>query len=219
MEYNISAIKPYLRLEDPRGIRTMMWVWLMMLNIFGFLIVLYVNFTILKRNLGSMDILTFLIFTILLDIWGLIIIINPWKMQKQYVLFTGVFAVELSIMHLVLFAQTIYDYLKQAAIPYIILAIVGYLITGALWFIYAINGLRTQKIYSASKKQSLYINIGTMSAFLGLILGRVLINVTKGKSASLSFIIASLLIAYVCIFLSLYIHKYFLIKKYEILVK
>ncbi len=208
--YNYSDIEPYLQLDSPKDIRFMLWIWLMLLNLFGLGAMLFVEGFLLKRSLASPIIIVPVILTALLDLWAFMIFLNPIKRQKEYVLFVGIFAVYLSVIHLFIFSRAALE-LLQLSFLWVIIAVILYVLVGATWLLYVIGKIKYGEMYKNYRRSYC---IGSAAATLGLLGGKLLKELTKGHD-HIGLCIASLLMAFGMSFLSFYIHRYYVISEFE----
>lgn len=211
MSYNYSDIEPYLQLDSPKDIRFMLWIWLMLLNVFGFGVIVVVEVSYLKHSFTSPTIIVPLILTALFDLWAFIIFLNPAKRQKVYVLFVGIFGVYLSVTHLFIFCTAALK-LLQLSFLWVIITVILYLTVGVTWLFYVIGKMKSGEMYKNRRRQGYCI--AANAAFLGLIGGRLLKELTEGHD-HIGLCIVSLLMAFAMSFLSFHIHRYYVISEFE----
>ena len=197
----------YLRLQTPRVNKG---------NIICFF-TLFLYFIGLLPIIGETFSLTFflaaIIPTVLISVWAIIYLIDPYRFEKSYYLFFGIYGVVNTYVYFLCIVKLLYiDMRVEGKVPFILSLFLFILL------IVGVNFLNIKALYSGTyhKLQNMKsINVAWVSiGALGYILGQFLLSFIYTDSALYTLLIVlisslSILTAYFTIF----IHRYYFINK------
>ena len=151
---------------------------------------------------------------ILITLWGLVYIVNPYKYEKSYYLFFGVYGVVNTFVFFLSIQKLLYVNLNASG-SYIFIG--GIILFLAL--IIGINILNVKAIYSGTYhklQQKRGISVSWMAiGGAGYALGQLILTFTHTDSVLMIVIILCIsLLSVATAFFSVHIHKYFYIKKH-----
>jgi len=156
---------------------------------------------------------------IIIQAWALIYIFAPYKYEKSYYLFFGVYGVINTYVYFLAIQKLLYLHLgAQGKGPFIIgfLLFIGLLVT-MNWL--NIKALNTGTYHKMQQMKS--INVRWLSlAGLGYVIGQLIIMFVYSESAKMMFFIFLIsLLSILTAYFSVYLHRYFYIVKNKDLVK
>lgn len=124
MRISADGLREYVELLPIVRVRSFIWGFLGILNIFNLLLFNFLNDIGLGRNLMQPPELIFVIITIAFDVWAVYILKQLKKRQKQFVLYSGLISIFLAIMYTAASYRIIYEILgiKSKFIAYIMAA-------------------------------------------------------------------------------------------------
>lgn len=197
----------YLRLQTPKENRS---------NIIGFFILFLYLFGIIPI-VGDPFSLTYfsaaIIPVALIQIWAIIYVINPYKFEKSYYLFFGVYGVVNTFVYFLAIQKMIYINLRDTGnMPFIL----GLILFIAL--LVGINWMNWKALYSGTYhklQQKSNIPVGWLSiGGVSYVLGQFILSYIYSNSA-ISIIVIVLLsfFSIITAFFSISIHRYFFICK------
>jgi len=124
MRISADGLREYVELLPIVRVRSFIWGFLGILNIFNLLLFNFLNDIGLGRNLMQPPELIFVIITIAFDVWAVYILKQLKKRQKQFALYSGLISIFLAIMYTAASYRIIYEILgiKSKFIAYIMAA-------------------------------------------------------------------------------------------------
>jgi len=203
----------YLRLQSPRENKG---------NIICFF-TLFLYFVGLFPIIGETFSLPFFLAAIiptgLISIWAVIYLIDPYKYEKSYYLFFGLYGVVNTYVYFLCIVKMLYiDMLVEGMIPFTLTLLLFILL------VVGVNFLNVKALYSGTydklqKMKSIPVSWTSIGA-LGYLLGQFLLTFIYTDSAvySLLIVLISLLSIFTAYF-TVYIHRYFFMDKNMKLVK
>lgn len=155
----------------------------------------------------------------ILQIWALIYLIAPYKFEKSYYLFFGVYGVVNTYVYFLAIQKLLYLHLgAEGKGPFIIgfILFIGLLVT--------MNWLNIKALYTGTyhkMQQMESINVRWLSfAGLGYVIGQLILTFVYSESAKMMiFIFLISLLSIITAYFSVYLHRYFYIVKNKDLVK
>lgn len=155
----------------------------------------------------------------ILQIWALLYLFAPYKFEKSYYLFFGVYGVVNTYVYFLAIQKLLYLHLgAEGKGPFIIgfLLFIGLLVT--------MNWLNIKALYTGTyhkMQQMESINVKWLSfAGLGYVIGQLILTFVYSESAKMMiFIFLISLLSIITAYFSVYLHRYFYIVKNKDLVK
>lgn len=150
----------------------------------------------------------------LITCWGIIYIIDPYKYEKSYYLYLGVYGVVNTYVFFVSIQKMLYKNLEiNGWAPFmfnIILFIL--LILGMNWMNW--KALYSETYYKLQQKSSIPVGWASIAG-ASYILGQIILSVVYTDSGiSILMIVCLTLLSFFTAFLSINIHRYFFIRKH-----
>ncbi|QUG40736.1 hypothetical protein KD050_15755 [Psychrobacillus sp. INOP01] len=203
----------YLRFQTPKENKG---------NIICFL-TLFLYFIGLFPIIGETFSLTFFLAafipTVLISVWAIIYLIDPYRFEKSYYLFFGIYGVVNTYVYFLSIVKLLYIDMKVEGIIPLILSLLLFII-----LLVGVNLLNLKALYSGTyhKLQNMRsINVAWVSiGALGYILGQFLLSFIYTDSALYTLIIVLIsLLSCVTAYFTVYIHRYYFNDKNMELVK
>ena len=151
--------------------------------------------------------------TVLITIWGIILIIAPYKFEKSYYLFLGIYGVVNTYVYFVSIQKMLYINLEiDSWGPFLFNVILFILLIGGMnWMNW--KALYSETYYKLQQKTSIPVG-GASLAGVSYILGQIILSVVYTDSGiSMLIIVCLSLLSLFTAFLSINIHRYFFIQK------
>lgn len=202
-------LKDYLALYHPSMIKEYLWVNLFLINFFGLIIATCDPFIQHIYNI----IVPIIVF---IDLWAFYIMLDVFKRQVQYVLFSGCFCLATSFIFMVIFYKVLYFMVGVRSLLPLLTAIAVYLVI-LVWG----YTLLTKALKSGSYSQKLKANVPVIVGFsaAGPFVGRILVRTANNQVIFVTLAFVALFLGYILILGMHNIYKYYLIKQYPDLVK
>ncbi|KAA0955559.1 hypothetical protein FQ087_13195 [Sporosarcina sp. ANT_H38] len=203
----------YLRFQTPKENKgNIIAFFLIFLYVIGMIPIIAVPFSATYFKLSIVPV-------IILQSWALIYIIAPYKFEKSYYLFFGVYGVVNTYVYFLVIQKLLYLHLGvEGKGPFVIgfLLFIGLLAT--------MNWLNIKALYTGTyhkMQQMESINVRWLSfAGLGYVIGQLILMFVYSESAKMMFFIFLIsLLSIVTAYFSVYLHRYFYIVKNKDLVK
>lgn len=202
-----NVFSSYLKFDSPKqNKQSIIGNFLVFLYLIGILPLLAIPFS-LSFFLAA------IIPTVLITIWGIILIIAPYKFEKSYYLFLGIYGVVNTYVYFVSIQKMLYINLGiDSWAPFLFNVILFILLIGGM------NWMNWKALYSETYhklQQKTSIPVGWASlAGVSYILGQIILSVVYTDSAiSILIIVCLSLLSLFTAFLSINIHRYFFISK------
>ena len=157
--------------------------------------------------------------TALITFWGTIYIIDPYKYEKSYYLFLGVYGVVNTYVYFVSIQKLMYVNLEiDGWGPFMFNVILFILLIGGMnWMNW--NALYSETYYKLQQKRSIPVGWASLAG-ASYILGQIILSVVYTDSGiSILIIVCISVLSLFTAFLSINIHRYFFIKKNMEIVK
>lgn len=157
----------------------------------------------------------------ILHLWAIIYIIDPYRFERSYYLFFGIYGLINTYVYFLATQKLMYAHLYiNSTIP----LIVGAILYGGLLISFNILNLRAlySGFYAKMQKNGTKVNVSPIIAFsgIGYFMAQLIMSVVYSDSFTVILLVSLIsLLAIVTAFLSTFIHKYFFIKKNASLVK
>lgn len=151
---------------------------------------------------------------VLITIWGIILIIAPYKFEKSYYLFLGIYGVINTYVYFVSIQKILYINLEiDSWVPFLFNVVLFILLIGGMnWMNW--KALYSEKYYKLQQKTSISVGWASLAG-VSYILGQIILSVVNTDSGiSILIIVCLTLLAFFTAFLSINIHRYFFIRKH-----
>lgn len=212
MNYNIKEIEKYIVLEHPSLIKGYMGTWIFLISFFGVIMAVCDPFT-------SYLFVTMISIIIIIDLFGLLILLNAQKWQKLYILYVGIYCVAISAVFYLSFFKITYYILNITSPLLYVVSICIYIFILIISIILLLKALKKEYFSSESSEKSRGGGIIAGISVVGVLVGRVLIGTAKYQTYMIILALIFLFLSYIMILGTHNIYKYYLIKKYESFVK
>jgi hypothetical protein len=149
----------------------------------------------------------------IIQIWAIIYVINPYKFEKSYYLFFGVYGVINTFVYFLAIQKMIYINFSETGSMSFILGLILFitLMVGVNWMNWkAINSGTYHKLQQKSSIPVSWLSIGGISYILGQF---ILSFIYTDSAISILIIVFLSFFSIVTAFFSIYIHRYFFICK------
>lgn len=203
----------YLRFQTPKENRK---------NIITFFII-FMYFIGIYSTLGDPFSLSFFIAAIvpiaIIQLWAIIYLIDPYKFEKSYYLFFGVYGVVNTYVYFLAIQKFLYFHMGATGkVPFIIGVILFIaLLVGMNWMNW--KALYTGTYHKLQQKNNIPVSWIAISG-LGYMLAQIILSFFYEESAVYTLLIICIsLLSLMTAFFSVNIHKYFFIRKNMDLVK
>lgn len=205
----------YLNLQTPQENRGNILVFfIVLLNVIGLL-------PLLAYPYAWGYFIAAIIPVVIIHLWAIIYIIDPYKFEGSYYLFFGIYGFINTYVYFLATQKLMYAHLFiTSPIPLIVGAILygGLLITFNIFNIKALYS----GFYAKMQKNGTKVNVSPIIAFsgAGYFLAQLIMSVVYSDSFTAILLVSLIsLLAIVTAFFSTFVHKYFFIKKNSSLVK
>ena len=211
---NIDEIAlSYLRFQIPQENRKNIIVFFsILLYVAGMIPIIAVPFSALYFTIAIVPIM-------LIQIWALLYLIAPYKFEKSYYLFFGIYGVVNTFVYFIAIQKLLYLHLESVGkTPFII----GFILFIGL--LVSINWLNIKALYSGTyhkMQQMKSINVRYLSfAGIGYVIAQLILTFVYSESAKMIiFIVLLSLLSLPTAYFTVYIHRYYYISKNMDLVK
>jgi len=197
----------YLKFDSPKqNKQSIIGNFLVFLYLIGILPLLAIPFS-LSFFLAA------IIPTVLITIWGIILIIAPYKFEKSYYLFLGIYGVVNTYVYFVSTQKLIFINLGiNSWGPFLSNTILFILLIGGMnWMNW--KALYSETYYKLQQKSSIPVGWASIAG-ASYILGQIILSVVYTDSGiSILIIVCLSLLSLFTAFLSINIHRYFFISK------
>lgn len=149
----------------------------------------------------------------IIQIWAFIYVINPYKYEKSYYLFFGVYGVVNTFVYFLAIQKMIYINLSETGNMPFILGLILFiaLLVGVNWMNWkALYSGTYHKLLQKSSIPVSWLSIGGISYVLGQL---ILSFIVTDSATSMLVIVLLSFFSIVTAFFSIYIHRYFFICK------
>lgn len=149
----------------------------------------------------------------IIQIWAIIYVINPYKFEKSYYLFFGVYGVVNTFVYFLAIQKMIYIHLSETGnLPFILgLILFIALLVGVNWMNWkALYSGTYHKLQQRSSIPVSWLAIGGISYVLGQL---ILSFIVTDSATSILIIVLLSFFSIVTAFFSISIHRYFFISK------
>ncbi|MFJ7825338.1 hypothetical protein [Psychrobacillus sp. NPDC096623] len=197
----------YLKFDSPKqNKQSIIGNFLVFLYLIGILPLLAIPFS-LEFFLAA------IIPTVLITIWGIILIIEPYKFEKSYYLFLGIYGVVNTYVYFVSIQKMMYINLEiDGWGPFLFNVILFILLIGGLnWMNW--KALYSETYYKLQQKRSIPVGWASIAG-ASYILGQIILSVVYTDSGiSILIIVCLSILSLFTAFLTINIHRYFFINK------
>ena len=202
-----NIFSSYLRFETPKqNMQSVIGYFLVFLYLIGILPLLAIPFS-LPFFLAAIVPAVFITF------WGTIYIIAPYKFEKSYYLFLGVYGVVNTYVYFVSIQKMLYINLEIDSLgPFLFNVILFILLIGGMnWMNW--KALYSETYYKLQQKSSIPVGWASIAG-ASYILGQIILSVVYTDSGiSILIIVCLSILSLFTAFLSINIHLYFFINK------
>ena len=199
----------YLKFESPKSNKE---------GVIGYLVILLYLigiFPILGIPFSLPFFLAAIIPGVLITCWGIIYIIDPYKYEKSYYLYIGVYGVVNTYVFFVSIQKMLYINLKiNGLVPFLFNVILFILLIGGMnWMNW--KALYSETYYKLQQKKSIPVGWASLAG-ASYMLGQIILSVVYTDSGiSILIIVCLSLLSLFPAFLSINIHRYFFIRKHK----
>ncbi len=213
MNYCVKDIENYIIPEHPLLAKEYLVVWIFLLSFFGIIPAICDPFVPYIFNI-------IIPIVIIFDVIGILLMINIWKWQKLYTLYSGIYCLTASIVLYLVFFKFVFYILGAPSNVLLEVTIGIYLLILIVSNILVLKALKDGYFsnHNKNKKKNKSTSFVLSFSGIGLIIGRLLIH-TNQQTAGVIFALSFLFFSYIMVLGTHNIYKYYLIKKYESEVK
>lgn len=200
--------KSYMNFQRPKENRGNVILFIVLfLDFFGLISLVGEPFSLPFFLVGAIPLLV-------MNVWSIVYIMNPYKYEHSYYLFMGILGIVTTFVYFVAIQKMLYINLAaEGPFP---------LVAGGVLFIILLGGmnwLNIKALYSGTyvrlqrneKARSHWV---MQVAGISYLIGQILIMTVKGEAAHFSVMIVLLsLLSVVTAFLSIYLHRYYFIQQ------
>ncbi|WP_277585957.1 hypothetical protein [Psychrobacillus antarcticus] len=186
-----------------------------------FILLLYIIglFPIIGETFSVTFFLAAIIPTVIISVWAIIYLIDPYKYEKSYYLFFGIYGVVNTFVYFLCIVKLLYlDMKVEGKVPFILtmLLFIILLVGVNVLNIKALNSGTYHKLQNMRSINVAWVSIGA----LGYLIGQFLLTFIYTDSALYTlFIVLISLLSILTAYFTVYIHRYFFIDKNIELVK
>ena len=202
-----NVFSSYLRFESPKqNKQSIIGYFLVFLYLIGILPLLAIPFSLSFFLAGIIP-------TVFITIWGIILIIAPYKFEKSYYLFLGTYGVVNTYVYFVSIQKMLYINLEIDSLAPLWFSVILFilLIGGMNWMNW--KALYSETYYNLQKKTSIPVGWASLAG-VSYIVGQIILSVVYTDSGiSILIIVCLSLLSLFTAFLSINIHRYFFISK------
>lgn len=214
MNYCVKDIENYIIPEHPSLTKGYLWTFIFLISFLGIIMAICDPFIPYIFNI-------IIPIVIIFDVIGILLMINAWKWQKLYTLYSGMYCLAASIVFYAAFFKTVYYIIGITSLAFIIVTMSIYLLILILSNILVLKALKNGYYSNEKKNKKNNKRIGIVAGFsgMGVLIGRLFINTTNHQTTMVIFALCMLFLSYIMILGTHNIYKYYLLKKYESEVK
>lgn len=202
-----NVFSSYLKFESPKqNKQSIIGNFLLFLYLIGIL-------PLLGEPFSMPFFLAAIIPTLLITIWGMIYIFDPYKYEKSYYLFLGIYGIINTYVYFVSIQKLLYINLEiDSWAPFLFNVILFILLIGGMnWMNW--KALYSETYYKLQQKTSIPVGWASIAG-ASYIIGQIILSVVYTDSGiSILIIVCLSLLSLFTAFLSINIHRYFFIKK------
>ncbi|MCK1995907.1 hypothetical protein MPH47_01485 [Psychrobacillus psychrodurans] len=208
-----NTFSSYLKFDSPKqNKQSIIGNFLVFLYLIGILPLLAIPFSL-------PFFLVAIVPAVFITFWGIIYIIAPYKYEKSYYLFLGVYGVVNTYVYFVSIQKLLYINLEIDSLsPFLFNVILFILLIGGMnWMNW--KAIYNETYYKLQQKSSIPVGWASIAG-VSYILGQIILSVVYTDSGiSILIIVCLSILSLFTAFLSINIHRYFFIKKNMEIVK
>lgn len=200
--------KSYMNFQRPKENRGNVVLFVaLFLDFFGLLPLVGEPFSLPFFLLGAIPLFV-------MNVWGIVYIINPYKYEHSYYFFMGVLGIVTTFVYFVAIQKMLYLNLDtKGMFPVIAGGVLFIILLGGMNWL-NIKALYTGTYARLQRHETSRLQFGMPVAGISYIIGQILIMSVKGETAHFSVMIVLLsLLSVVTAFLSIYLHRYYYIRQ------
>lgn len=215
MDKEYDKVKGYLSLVAPFELKRFLWGMLGLINILNPLIFNFLNDLGLKQSIFQPKNIIFIVITIVFDCWGILILLDINRRQKQFILFSGLISLFLSTMYIEVFYDIIYLILEIKSITYILIVILVSILILISNFAFLMHAIANGYFSKENNRKEIGISFVLTFVSVGMIGEKLYSKFSDIRSQLVIVGMAVLLFGYCFLFTVHNIYKYYLIKKHK----
>lgn len=195
------------------NVKSLIIALLLLFDSLGVPAIFFVRIGCTDKTFLSVIMCIYIILTIFLNIWAIIIIKK--KLTMQFLLFSGILCLSLSLLHFRLFYDVLYNVVGNFPFSFLYIAGFLYILIIFIWFAWLKHALNSGYYSGRRKKKHTNYFLITSSALFGVVGFRITAAIGNENTKHILAAFCFLVLSYTTVLVSHNLYKYFLIKKFS----